>query len=125
MINWKLRVRSKAFWVGVAGVVVSPVLAYYGAKPEDLTTWKSVGQLVVETVKNPYLVGSIGFGLAGFLGVITDPTTAGVADSDRALTYIAPGVTAAELTDIEFKEPEDLEEYEYEEMEDEEVEQYE
>lgn len=114
MINWKLRLKSKAFWVGAAGVVVSPVLAYYGAKPEDLTTWKSVGQLVVETVKNPYLVGSIGFGLAGFLGVITDPTTVGISDSDRALTYVYPGVTTTELEDTEFKEPEDLEEGEYE-----------
>lgn len=102
---------------------MSPVLSYFGARPTDLTTWQSVGQLIVDTAKNPYLIGSIGFGLAGFLGVITDPTTAGVSDSDRALAYIAPGVTAAELKDAEFNEPEDLEEDEYDDMEDEEAEQ--
>lgn len=90
MINWKVRVRSKAFWIGLAGVVVSPVLAYFGASPQDMTTWQSVGHMIVETIKNPYLVFSVAFGVAGFVGVITDPTTAGFSDSKQALMYDKP-----------------------------------
>lgn len=90
MINWKVRIKNPTFWIGLAGVVVSPVLAYNGASYSDFTTWDSVGEVIVETVKNPYLVGSIVFAVLGFLGVTTDPTTSGVSDSDEALTYSEP-----------------------------------
>lgn len=89
-INWNVRLKNPAFWLGLAGVAVSPVLAYTGASLADFTTWQSVGQAVVETLKNPYLVGSILFAVLGFLGVTTDPTTKGMADSERALTYTEP-----------------------------------
>lgn len=90
MINWKVRVKNPTFWIGLAGVVVSPVLAYTGASLADFTTWESVGEAIVETVKNPYLVGSIVFAVLGFLGVTNDPTTAGLKDSTQALGYKKP-----------------------------------
>lgn len=89
-INWKVRFKNPSFWVGLAGVIVSPVLAYFGAKPEDMTTWKGVGDMIVSTVQNPYLLFSVGFSVMGFLGVLTDPTTAGIGDSNNAMTYLKP-----------------------------------
>ena len=90
MINWKVRMKNPTFWIGLAGVVVSPVLAYTGASLVDFTTWKSVGEAILETIKNPYLVGSIVFEALGFLGVTNDPTTAGLKDSAQALSYEKP-----------------------------------
>lgn len=89
-INWKTRVKHPAFWVGLAGVVVSPILAYNGATLADYTTWEGVGATLVETIKNPYLVGSVIFAILGFLGVTTDPTTKGIPDSGTAMTYEKP-----------------------------------
>lgn len=89
-INWKTRIKHPAFWIGLAGVIVSPVLAYNGATLSDYTTWNSVGTAIVETVKNPYLIGSVVFAVLGFLGVTTDPTTKGISDSETALTYEEP-----------------------------------
>lgn len=90
MINWKVRVKNPAFWVGLAGVVVSPVLAYNGASLSDFTTWGSVGEAIVETVENPYLIGSILCAVLGFLGVSIDPTTSGLSDSKEAMQYNKP-----------------------------------
>lgn len=89
-INWKIRFKSPQFWIGLAGVIASPVLAYFGARPEDLTTWEGIGQMVVQTVQNPFLLGSIAFAVLGFLGVTVDPTTKGISDSRNALDYSEP-----------------------------------
>ena len=37
-INWKVRVKSPQFWIGLVGVTASPILAYLGLGFEDLTT---------------------------------------------------------------------------------------
>lgn len=90
MLNIKTRIKNPVFWVGLFGVIASPVLAYTGADLSDFTTWDSVGTVIVETVKNPYLVGSIVCAVLGFLGVVNDPNSRGLADTARALTYEEP-----------------------------------
>lgn len=89
-INWKTRIKHPAFWIGIASVIATPILAYHGAKPEDVTTWQSVGDMLVNTVKNPYLLCCVGTAVLSFLGVNTDPTTKGLSDSKQALEYDAP-----------------------------------
>lgn len=89
-LNMKTRAKSPVFWVGLLGVIVSPVLAYTGASLTDFTTWESVGNMIVETVKNPYLVGSIISSVLGFLGVLNDPNSKGLSDTERAMGYEAP-----------------------------------
>lgn len=96
-INWKTRVKHPAFWIGMAGVVMSPILAYNGMEYSDLTTWQTVGDLAVGFVKNPYLIGATGMAALGALGVATDPTTKGVSDSNQALSYEKPRDYVAEL----------------------------
>lgn len=89
-INWKTRIKHPAFWIGIAGVIMSPILAYNGMDYADLTTWQSVGDLAIGFVKNPYLIGSTIMAVLGAIGVATDPNTAGLRDSNRAMEYEAP-----------------------------------
>lgn len=89
-INWKVRVKSPQFWIGLIGVIASPVLAYLGIGAEDLTTWQSVGDVFAQFFTNPYLIGTVVMAALSFIGVLTDPTTKGVGDSEQALAYTVP-----------------------------------
>ena len=90
MINWKVRMQSPSWWLGMAGIVASPVLAYLGLAYSDLTTWSSVGNVFMQFVGNPYLIGTVIVAVLGAIGVTADPTTKGLGDSARAMTYTKP-----------------------------------
>ena len=77
----------------MAGIVASPVLAYLGLAYSDLTTWSSVGNVFVQFVGNPYLIGTVVVAVLGAIGVTADPTTKGFGDSARAMTYTKPGTS--------------------------------
>ena len=89
-INWKVRVKSPQFWIGLVGVIASPILAYLGLGFEDLTTWGSIGEVFAAFFSNPYLIGTVVMAVLSFIGVLTDPTTKGMGDSEQALTYEKP-----------------------------------
>ncbi|EAD3233828.1 phage holin [Listeria monocytogenes] len=73
-INWKVRVKSKVFWVSVIPLVL--VLA------QQLLGWFGV-TIPADTINKQALdfVNSV-FLLLGVLGVVNDPTTKGVNDSE-------------------------------------------
>ena len=79
-INWKLRFQNKTTLVAIimqAVTLVYAVLAMVGVTPgigEDQIT--NVLYILVE--------------LLCLLGIVVDPTTKGLEDSDRALTYAEP-----------------------------------
>ena len=82
MINWKIRLMNKQFWLSLIpalALTAQAVAAVFGWEI-DLTT--TVGRLltVVNTV----------FALLVVLGIVVDPTTEGVGDSERALSYNEP-----------------------------------
>ena len=82
MINWKVRLKNKQFWLSVIpaiALVVQAVAALFGYTI-DLTTIVGKVQAVVNAV----------FGLLVILGIVVDPTTAGVGDSERAMSYDEP-----------------------------------
>lgn len=89
-INWKVRAKSPQFWIGVAGAVAAPVMAYMGVSYTDFTTWQSIADALVKFVQNPYLIGVTCASVLSFVGVVADPTTKGLGDSDRALGYEEP-----------------------------------
>lgn len=91
MINWKIRLKSPAWWVGMVGVIGAPVLAYTGMAASDITTWAALGDLITKVFSNPYLLMSVAMAVLGAIGVTADPTTVGIGDSSRALTYEKPG----------------------------------
>jgi len=89
-INWQVRFANPTFWVGLIGAIGAPILAYLGIAASDLTTWESVGDAFIATATNPYLFALVTLSVLSFLGVVVDPTTKGIADSARALSYDEP-----------------------------------
>ena len=81
-INWKVRIRNKQFWAAVIPAVALVVQALAALFGYTLKLDTMVGKImaVVDAV----------FALLVILGVVVDPTTAGIADSDRAMTYEEP-----------------------------------
>lgn len=90
MINWKVRLRSIQFWVGLVGVIFAPILTYLGIGYEDITSWEALGSIFANFFSNPYLIGVVVMAVLGAIGVITDPTTKGIEDSAQAMTYEKP-----------------------------------
>ena len=89
-INWKVRIKSPQFWIGILGVIASPVLAYYGLSYADMTTWESIGNVLAQFFTNPFLIGTVVMAVLSFIGVLTDPTTKGIKDSEQAMEYEKP-----------------------------------
>lgn len=78
-INWKIRIKNKTFWLTLIPAVlllVQAVSAPFGY------TW----DFVVLDQQLAAIVNAL-FAVLAILGVVTDPTTKGVGDSERALTY--------------------------------------
>lgn len=76
-INWKVRFKNKTFLVTFITVIVSVVY-------QVLAALEIVPKISKDTVMNCLL--AIVTILTG-LGVVTDPTTKGITDSERALEY--------------------------------------
>lgn len=82
MINWKVRAKNKNFWIALIPatlLLVQAVLACFGV------TWdySQVSQELLGVVNALFAVLAI-------LGIVTDPTTEGIGDSEQALGYEAP-----------------------------------
>lgn len=86
MINWKVRIKNKAFWVSLipAILLLVQVIAAVFGYTLDLG---DLGNKLLAVVNALFAVLAI-------LGVVTDPTTAGVGDSTQALTYTEPKTDA-------------------------------
>lgn len=81
-INWIVRIKNKAFWLALVpavAVVAQAVAALFGYTI-DLTTWVGKVQAVINAV----------FALLVILGIVVDPTTDGIQDSNRAMSYEEP-----------------------------------
>ena len=98
MINYKVRFRNPVFIAQLILAVLTPILAYAGLTMQDLTTWKALGDLLLGAVKNPYVLSLV---VVSVFNAVTDPTTAGVKDSERALTYDFPHKEEVENESIE------------------------
>ena len=82
-INFLVRAKNPWFWVGIVGTI----LAAMGVSPEMFTSWSAVWDAVCSLFSNPFQIGCV---VLAVLGVFVDPTTAGVGDSTRAMTYTTP-----------------------------------
>ena len=81
-INWQVRIKNKAFWVAIIPAVlllIQAVAAVFGYTL-DFTELNTKLLAVVEAV----------FVVLVILGIVNDPTTAGISDSARALGYDEP-----------------------------------
>lgn len=82
-INIPVRFKNPWFWVGLGGVILSAM----GVSPEMFTNWGAVWEAMVNMVRNPYMLVSV---VLAVLGVFVDPTTSGISDSKRAMSYKSP-----------------------------------
>lgn len=87
MINWKVRLKNPVFWVQVIVAIVLPILAYLGLSWDDMTSWAALGGIFLEAVKNPVILVSV---VVSVWNAVNDPTTKGLSDSYRAMTYDEP-----------------------------------
>lgn len=81
-INWMVRIKNKAFWLALVPallLLVQVVAAVFGYTL-DLG---EIGNNLLAVVNAVFAVLSI-------LGIVNDPTTAGITDSNNAMTYTAP-----------------------------------
>ena len=81
-INIKVRLRNKAFVISMVALVVSfvyKVLSLFD---------------IVPSVSEVQILDAAAFfiNILAVLGVLVDPTTKGVSDSDRAMPYLNEGV---------------------------------
>lgn len=82
MINWRVRIKNKAFWVAIIPavlVLIQVVAAVFGYT----LNLGELGNKLIAVVNAVFVVLSI-------LGVVNDPTTSGLSDSKLAMTYNAP-----------------------------------
>ena len=84
-MTWKVRIKNKTFWLTVIPAVlllIQVVAAVFGYTLD----FGDLGNKLLAVVNAV-------FALLAILGVVNDPTTAGVADSEQALTYLEPKKT--------------------------------
>ena len=81
-INWLVRIKNKSFWVAIIPAVlllIQVVAAVFGISL-DLGDLGNKLLAVVNAL----------FGVLTIMGVVVDPTTAGITDSAQAMTYTEP-----------------------------------
>ena len=82
MINWKVRLKNKNFWISIipAILLLIQVVANVFNYHLDLGDLGNKLLAVVNAV----------FAVLAILGIVNDPTTAGISDSVLAMTYDEP-----------------------------------
>lgn len=81
-INWKVRAKNKVFWMALipALLMLAKTVANLFGYTIELIEVESNLLAVIESV----------FMVLGIMGVVADPTTSGIGDSEQALTYDTP-----------------------------------
>lgn len=87
-INWKVRVKNKAFWVTAIPTVLLLITQVAGLFGFTLDL-SEIGEKLVGIASTVFLILSL-------TGIVVDPTTEGMADSERAMGYVKPGVLKEE-----------------------------
>ena len=83
-INWKVRIKNKVFWIALIPAVlllVQTVCSVFGIELD-------FGSLQDKLIA---LINAL-FAVLAILGIVADPTTEGLYDSKRAMSYEEPWV---------------------------------
>lgn len=82
MINWKVRLLNKTFWltlVPALALLLQTFLAVFNVRLE-----------LDETIDKLLVFINALFAVLMIVGIVNDPTTSGISDSSRAMTYERP-----------------------------------
>ena len=85
-VNWLVRLKNKTFWLSFIPallLLVQVIASVFGYSLE-------LGELGNKLLA---VVNAV-FALLSILGIVTDPTTSGVSDSERAMGYTEPKTDA-------------------------------
>lgn len=88
-VNWKVRLKNKAFWTAVIPAVlllIQVIAAVFGLELD----FGDLGNKLLAVV-------NAAFALLAILGIVADPTTSGLSDSSRAMNYTEPAKSEAEV----------------------------
>jgi phi LC3 family holin len=81
-INWVVRIKNKAFWVALIPAVlmlIQVVASLLGFKLE----LDALGEKLLDVIEAVFIV-------LGIFGIVNDPTTKTLSDSEQAMTYTEP-----------------------------------
>ena len=81
-LNYEV-MKNPWFWVGVVAVALTAI----GVDPQAFTSWHAVIDGLLAVLSNPVQLVTV---ILSILSVFVDPTTSGLSDSTRALTYQKP-----------------------------------
>ena len=82
MINWKIRIKNKNFWIAMIPAIlllIQQIAGIFGISI-DLGDLGDKFLAVINTI----------FVILALVGVVSDPTTTGISDSEQALNYTEP-----------------------------------
>lgn len=82
MINWRVRIRNRNFWLAIIPAVlllITQIGAIFGFQIDTAL----IGEQLAAVVSTVFLILTI-------LGIVADPTTEGISDSELAMTYNVP-----------------------------------
>ena len=82
MINWRVRIKNRNFWITLIPAILLLVQVIAAVFNYTLDLGK-LGAKLLEVVNALFAVLAI-------LGIVTEPTTAGIRDSEQAMTYDKP-----------------------------------
>lgn len=89
-MNWKVRLKSKTFWVTIIPLVILLIQLVAGIFNVKLDFGELGNQLLA--------VVDVVFAILAAIGIVVDHTTKGFGDSQRALTYDTPNDDSGEVT---------------------------
>ena len=90
-INWKVRLKNKAWWLAAVPSVlllVQAVAAPFGYQWDFVVLNQQIAAII-----------NAAFGVLAMLGITADPTTSGFCDSERALSYEEPAPNVSKEAD--------------------------
>ncbi|MBP3773206.1 MAG: phage holin [Treponema sp.] len=82
MINWKVRIKNKNFWLSIIPAIILLIQSIANVFGYTIN-FGTLSDNLIAVVNAVFVVLTI-------LGVVTDHTTEGIGDSNRAMTYTEP-----------------------------------
>lgn len=96
MINWKVRIKNKTFWITIIPAIIVLIQLVASLFGFDIDLSEISGKLVA-------IVDAV-FVILAILGIVVDPTTAGIPDSIQAKGYEEPKSLEEQLDEVRVKE---------------------
>lgn len=80
--NIKIRLKNPLFIASIIMSVLLPILGYMGMEISDITSWQTLGNILMNAIKNPYVLGMV---VVSIYNSCIDFTTEGIKDSNLVL----------------------------------------